>query len=166
MAIPTGIISAGFVEQYTKLKHKGEYAESIDMHFIKVQLSLKDAWVGKRIRDIDLPHGAIIAMIQRQGNVIIPNGGVILESADKVIIGAEAIKGDMPMQLKEVTLSENHPWCDRLIRDLDLPRQTILLAIKRGSRSIVPKGGVKLKRGDTIVVISKLHLPEEDPIEV
>ena len=166
VAIPTGIISAGFVEQYTKLKHMGDYSKSIDMHFIKVQLSMKDKWVDKKIRDIDLPHGAIIAMIQRQGNVIIPNGSVILEAGDKIIIGAEAIKNDTPMHLKEVTLGETHPWCEKFIRDLDFPRQTILLSIKRGSRSVVPKGGVKLQKGDTIVVISRVHLPEEDEVEV
>ncbi len=166
VAIPTGIISAGFVEQYTKLKHMGDYAESIDMHFIKVELNAKDGWVDKKIRNIDLPHGAIIAMIQRRGNVIIPNGNIILEAGDKVIIGAQAIKNDVPMHLKEVTLGDTHPWCEKFIKDLDFPRQTILLSIKRGSRSIVPKGGVKLKTGDTIVVISKVHLPEEDVIEV
>lgn len=166
VAIPTGIISAGFVEQYTKLKHMGDYSKSIDMHFIKVQLSMKDKWVDKKVREIELPHGAIIAMIQRQGNVIIPNGNVIFEAGDKVVIGAEAIKNDLPMQLKEVTLGETHPWCNKFIKDLDFPRQTILLNIKRGSRSVIPKGGVKLQKGDTIVVISRVHLPEEDEIEI
>ncbi len=166
VAIPTGIISAGFVEQYTKLKHMGDYAKSIDMRFIKVELSTKDGWVDKKIRNIELPHGAIIAMIQRRGNVIIPNGNIILEAGDKVIIGAQALKNDVPMHLKEVTLGETHPWCEQFIKDLDFPRQTILLSIKRGSMAIVPKGGVKLKAGDTIVVISKVHLPEEDEIEV
>ena len=166
VAIPTGIISAGFVEQYTKLKHLGDYSKTIDMHFIKVQLNLKDKWVDKKIRDIELPHGAIIAMIQRQGNAIIPNGNVILESGDKVIIGAEAIKNDTPMHLKEVTLGPTHPWCNKFIRDLDFPRQTILLSIKRGSRTVIPKGGVKLQKGDTIVVISKVHLPEEDEVKI
>ncbi|MBE5843748.1 MAG: potassium channel protein [Butyrivibrio sp.] len=166
VAIPTGIISAGFVEQYTKLKHMGDYAKSIDMHFIKVELSAKDGWADKKIRNIELPHGAIIAMILRRGNVIIPNGNIILEAGDKVVIGAQALKNDVPMHLKEVTLGDTHPWCEKFIKDLDFPRQTILLSIKRGSRSIVPKGGVKLKAGDTIVVISKVHLPEEDVIEV
>ena len=166
VAIPTGIISAGFVEQYTKLKHMGDYAKSIDMHFIKIQLALKDSWVDKKIRDIKLPNGAIIAMIQRQGNVIIPNGSITLEAGDKIIIGAEAMKNDVPMNLKEVTLGATHPWCGKLIRDLDIPRQTILLAIKREGGSVVPKGNVKLKQGDTIIVISKVHLPEEDEIEI
>ena len=166
VAIPTGIISAGFVEQYTKLKHMGDYAKSIDMHFIKVVLNTKDKWVDKKIRDIDLPHGALIAMIQRQGNVIIPNGSIVLESGDKIIIGAQAIKNDTPMNLKEVTLGETHPWNNQFIKDLDFPRQTQLLSIKRGAKTIVPKGGVKLHAGDTIVVISKVHLPEEDEVMV
>jgi voltage-gated potassium channel len=166
VAIPTGIISAGFVEQYTKLKHMGDYSKSIDMHFIKVQLSMNDKWVDKKIRDIDLPHGAIIAMIQRQGNVIIPNGSIVLEAGDKIIIGAQAIKNDVPMHLKEVTLGDTHPWCDKFIKDLNFPRQTILLSIKRGSKSVVPKGQVKLRAGDTIVVISKVHMPEEDEVEI
>ena len=166
VAIPTGIISAGFVEQYTKLKHMGDYSKSIDMHFIKVQLSMNDKWVDKKIRDIDIPHGAIIAMIQRQGNVIIPNGSIVLEAGDKIIIGAQAFKNDVPMHLKEVTLGDTHPWCDKFIKDLNFPRQTILLSIKRGSKSVVPKGQVKLRAGDTIVVISKVHLPEEDEVEI
>ncbi|WP_035777191.1 ion transporter [Butyrivibrio sp. AE3004] len=166
VAIPTGIISAGFVEQYTKLKHMGDYSKTIDMHFIKVQLNLKDKWVGKKIRDIDIPHGALIAMIQRQGHVIIPNGNIVLEQGDKVIIGAQSLKNDTPMSLKEVTLGPTHPWNNQFIRNLDFPRQTILLSIKRGPRTIIPKGGVKLQKGDTIVVISKVHLPEEDEIKV
>ncbi|WP_044915236.1 ion transporter [Butyrivibrio sp. WCE2006] len=166
VAIPTGIISAGFVEQYTKLKHMGDYSKSIDMHFIKIQLSTKDKWVNKKVREVEMPHGALIAMIQRQGNTIIPNGNIVFEPGDKVVIGAQALKNDTPMNLKEVTLGPTHPWNDKFIKDLNFPRQTILLSIKRGSRTIVPKGGVKLKQGDTIVVISKFHLPEEDEIQV
>ncbi len=166
VAIPTGIISAGFVEQYTKLKHMGDYSKSIDMHFIKIQLSTKDKWVNKKVREVEMPHGALIAMIQRQGNTIIPNGNIVFEPGDKVVIGAQALKNDTPMNLKEVTLGPTHPWNDKFIKDLNFPRQTILLSIKRGSRTIVPKGGVQLKQGDTIVVISKFHLPEEDEIQV
>lgn len=35
VAIPTGIISAGFVEQYSTIKKKTEYGYESDMHFIK-----------------------------------------------------------------------------------------------------------------------------------
>ena len=42
VAIPTGIISAGFVDQYSRTKRLSEYANEADIHFIKVNLSKKD----------------------------------------------------------------------------------------------------------------------------
>lgn len=33
VAIPTGIISAGFVDQYSRLKRIGEYGQEEDVHF-------------------------------------------------------------------------------------------------------------------------------------
>ena len=41
VAIPTGIISAGFVDQYSRLKRISEYASEEDIHFIKVNLKKK-----------------------------------------------------------------------------------------------------------------------------
>ena len=49
VAIPTGIISAGFVDQYTSIKRRSEYGYEADMHFIKIHLTEKDSWVGKCI---------------------------------------------------------------------------------------------------------------------
>ena len=72
VAIPTGIISAGFVEQYTRLKRLGDYAEEEDLHFIKTELHRGDLWVGKTVRELHLPQGVILAVIQRGGDTIIP----------------------------------------------------------------------------------------------
>ena len=38
VAIPTGIISAGFVDQYSRLKRMSEYAQEADVNFIKVHV--------------------------------------------------------------------------------------------------------------------------------
>lgn len=81
VAIPTGIISAGFVAQHSRIKRVSEYAREEDIHFIKVKLQGKDAWVGKEIKDLRLPRGMIIAMIRRGWENIVPKGDVILERA-------------------------------------------------------------------------------------
>ena len=39
VAIPTGIISAGFVDQYSRLKRMSEYAQEADINFIKIHIS-------------------------------------------------------------------------------------------------------------------------------
>ena len=47
VAIPTGIISAGFVDQYSRIKRLSEYAHETDIHFIKISLTEKDPWAGR-----------------------------------------------------------------------------------------------------------------------
>ena len=103
VAIPTGIISAGFVEQYTRLKRLGDYAEEEELHFIKTELHRGDLWVGKTVRELHLPQGVILAVIQRGGDTIIPRGDVALKAGDRLVIGAEHLKGDRPVNLREIT---------------------------------------------------------------
>ena len=38
VAIPTGIISAGFVDQYSRIKRISEYGDEEDVHFIKIHM--------------------------------------------------------------------------------------------------------------------------------
>lgn len=85
VAIPTGIISAGFVDQYSRLKRISEYANEEDVHFIKVNLKRQDSWVGKTIMELGLPHGVIVAMIRRGGEKIVPRGNVELKHGDTLI---------------------------------------------------------------------------------
>ena len=109
VAIPTGIISAGFVDQYSRIKRISEYGREEDVHFIKVHLQRRDHWVGKQIRELHLPHGIIVAMVRRGRENIVPRGDVMLKADDTVILGAEALKDDKHIDLKEITLLKNHP---------------------------------------------------------
>lgn len=38
VAIPTGIISAGFVDQYSRIKRMNEYGHEEDIHFIRIEM--------------------------------------------------------------------------------------------------------------------------------
>lgn len=46
VAIPTGIISAGFVDQYSNIKKRTEYGYEADMNFIKIRVRENDHWDG------------------------------------------------------------------------------------------------------------------------
>ncbi len=155
VAIPTGIISAGFVDQYSRLKRISEYAHEEDVHFIKVNLKRQDAWVGKAVMDLKLPHGMIVAMIRRNGENIVPRGNVVLKSNDTLILGAEALKDDKHIDLKEVVLLKHNPWNGLRIRELDISRQTIIVMVKRNGVMMVPKGELMLIEGDHVVMYSQ-----------
>ena len=156
VAIPTGIISAGFVEQYTKLQRSSKMAKEDELRFIKVSLSGYDPWIGKKVSDLQLPTGMILAAIRRGDDVLIPRGNTVLESADTIVIASESVAGDEHVELKQITLLEHNPWNDQYVRDLDISRQTLIVMVKRGNRIIIPQGDTRLRAGDVVLVHSKV----------
>ena len=166
VAIPTGIISAGFVDQYSRLKRMSEYAREDDIQFIKVHLRREDSWTGKQIMDLKLPNGVIVAMLRRGRENIVPRGDVILKANDTIILGAEALKDDQHIDLKELVLQKHHPWNGQMIMELNIPRQTFIVMIKRNGRVIVPKGDRVLLEGDTLILYSQERISDASIIEL
>ena len=162
VAIPTGIISAGFVDQYSRIKRISDYAAEQDVHFIKITLSRKDAWAGKTVRELGLPAGVIMAVIQRGQETVIPRGETALRAGDTLVLGAESLRdksfGDGGhIELKEILLKAQHPWNGQPIRDLDISRQTVIVMIERRGKAIIPDGDLVLSEGDKIILYTKLH---------
>ena len=166
VAIPTGIISAGFVNQYTTIKKRAEYGHEMDMNFIKVHVDRNDLWVGKRVADLDMPVGIIIAVIKRKEEIIIPRGDVIIQANDVVVLGAEIYEKDDSIKLKEIVLQKENPWVGMRVRDLDISRQSIIVLVKRRNKSLIPNGNMLLHVGDTIFLYSQMHLADAIDIDV
>ncbi|MBQ9045654.1 MAG: ion transporter [Oscillospiraceae bacterium] len=166
VAIPTGIISAGFVEQDTRLKRMTEQASEMDMHFIKVQLHRNDGWTGREIKELGLPGGVIVAAIQRDRRVVVPKGDVELKEGDVLVIGAEYFKDDWHIDLKEVVLRRQSPWNGVAIRDLDISRQTIIVMIRRRGTMLVPRGDFILREGDEVLLYTKSHITDAVNVEI
>ena len=153
VAIPTGIISAGFVEQYTKLKKISEQGEENDMSFIRVPIEQDDEWNGMQIKDIMLPKGVLVAAVLKGGKKVqVPRGNILLEAGDAVVMGAQKHKSTGQVELKEITLKEHHEWNGHKIKDLDISRQTFIVMVKRKDETIIPNGDTELHKGDTVVV--------------
>ena len=166
VAIPTGIISAGFVEQYSRIKRMSEYASEDDIQFIKLKLEAEDKWTGKTVKELQLPHGVLVAMIRRGNENIVPRGDTVLRADDTVILGAEAVKDDKHIELKELVLLRHNPWNGLTIGELDISRQTVILMVKRGNRTIIPKGRLKLMEGDRLIMFSQERVPHSEVIEL
>ena len=122
VAIPTGIISAGFVEQYTQFKQMGEHGKERDIQFLNFLLLPQDAWTGKCIRDLELPTNTLIAAIRRGTETIVPRGDVVLLAGDKIVLGGEPLRGSKPLELKEMAIGRKHSWNGYAIRELDISR--------------------------------------------
>lgn len=166
VAIPTGIISAGFVDQYSRLKRISEYAQEEDVHFIKVNLRKSDSWVGKPIMELSLPHGIIVAMVRRGRENIVPRGDVVLKAHDMVILGAEALKDDNHVDLKEIVLLKHNPWNGQRISELDISRQTFIVMVQRNGSMVVPKGDLILMEGDHVIMYTQERIANANHIDI
>ena len=166
VAIPTGIISAGFVDQFSRIKRLSEYAKEDDIQFIKLQLQKRDGWVGTAIKDLCLPRGLIVAMIRRGREQVVPRGDVILRDNDILVLGAGALKDDTHIDLKEIVLKKQHPWNGLRISELDIYRQTIIVMVKRNGTMLIPRGDLMLLEGDHIILYSLTHVPDADQITI
>lgn len=166
VAIPTGIISAGFVDQYSRLKRISEYAEEEDIQFIKVRLWKHDTWVGREIKDLGLPHGMIVAMIRRGKENVVPRGDVVLKSGDTIILGAEALKDSKHIELKELILGKQNAWNGRQIQELDISRQTIIVMVQRHGTMLIPRGDLVLLEGDHVILYSQSYIPSAKQFDI
>ena len=155
VAIPTGIISAGFVEQYTQFALLGDNRRDETLRFVSIELTPGDSWTNKAIRELKLPAGLLIAIVRRGKDSIVPNGDLVLEAGDIVVLGAEPLPGTDDMELKEMVVSSKHKWKDQAIRDLDISRQTFIVMVKRGDKKIVPRGSTVLQEGDCVYMYKK-----------
>ena len=152
VAIPTGIISAGFVEEYQKVKRLQDIEREEEIHFIEVEMKEDDKWVGREINELGMPKGSIISTIIRGDRTIIPRGNIEIMTGDKLVICAEAVKRDYLNDLKEVELRKNHRWNGKKIREIDLSRQSFIVLVDRNNKMLIPEGDLVLREGDKILI--------------
>ena len=154
VAVPTGIISAGFVEQYTKIKQLDVIGEQHDIHFVVSDMNPSHAWVGKKVKDLVLPPEVQLVAIYRGGEMIVVNGNTIIEGEDRMILGAHLYEAeDDDIKLTEVEIKQGNPWVGKMIRDLDITRKELIIRIRRRNKSMVPTPDTRIKAGDVVLMI-------------
>ncbi len=165
VAIPTGILSAGFVEQYGARKEAVQYMVEEELRFVQLQIGEEHPWAGKSVRSLTLPPGMILAVIRREdGTTLIPRGNMVVEKGDSLVIGAESTDGDIGITLKELTLRAKHPWVGCRVRDLDISRNTLIVMVHHEGRTVIPNGNTVLHEGDEVFLYTKKNIPDADEI--
>lgn len=155
VAIPTGIISAGFVEQYSQFKRFGDYGMEQDIRFIRFSLNRHDRWVGRPVSSLGIPRGCLIAAVQRGGEIVIPSGDLVLTPGDILTIGAVPSGNEIPLNIQEITLRKNHPWVGSFVSDLDISRKSFVIMVKRLQNTLIPHGDLTLQEGDRVFLLTK-----------
>ena len=158
VAIPTGIISAGFVEQYTKIKRMSVASKSDPVDFLSIELKNNHDWIGKKITQIQIPMGMLVLAVIREDEVYTPKNDIVLASGDKVVLGDKELKDSNDFVLDAVGIRPNNPWIGKEVYELERDNDMRIVLIRRKDKNIIPSSEVIIQNQDEVVCYKKLTL--------
>lgn len=91
VAVPTGIISAGFVEKFSKTEHSDKSFNDI-RHLGEILCSKNSEFVGLNTEEINKKYGVRVYMIIRDELTIVPNDRITIAENDILIVNSEKLK--------------------------------------------------------------------------
>ncbi len=164
VAIPTGILSAGFVEQYRRLEQLE--ATGLDVRFVRLELGPDHPWTGKKLSDLPLPPDLFPAVIQRGDDALTPRPDTVLQAGDDLVLGSQTGQDELGIDLKRVVLRGKNPWVGQRVRDLDLSRRSLIVTVTRDGHSRVPDGDFVFQPGDAVLLYTKRRVRNAKDVSV
>ena len=156
VAIPTGIISAGFVEQYTKIKQK-ENDISNYVNFIQITMEKGHPWTGKMIKDLSFPPELLVVSIIRDDQIIMPRGDIVVEEEDVLVLSAIEFENNIGIDIRKVLVDKDSLWKDKKISEINFSENVVAVAIIRGTKTLIPRGNTVIRQKDIIILCEHLY---------
>lgn len=135
------------------MKTFNDYQEEQALSLIEISVEENHPWSGRPLKEKLLPSEFIVVMIKRGKNVIVPNGDTVVKPADILVLNALNYEDDSHTALSEQTVSAGNPWINQAVSALPLPPKTLIVLVKRGESSIVPRGDTVIESGDVLVLL-------------
>ncbi|MCA9317369.1 MAG: TrkA family potassium uptake protein [Planctomycetes bacterium] len=87
-AISTALTIASLIEQQASLDHLTELipAAGGQVQLTDVRLPKDSSVVGRKLAELGIPRDALIAVVMRDGRVLVPRGDTVLEEGDHVLL--------------------------------------------------------------------------------
>ena len=87
VALPTGIISAGFVEQYQEMKAaERSGGTDLDMPTHNVIVDIDSRWIGKSSQELEDEFGLMLVLVRRGSSVVKPTEAYHVEVGDMLVL--------------------------------------------------------------------------------
>lgn len=136
----------------TILRTFNYYVDKGAINFIQFKITKRSSFIGKALRDINVDNSFIICKIIRKGRVIVPKGDVVIELGDVIVISGQEYFDSSSQDLLEFSITQNHKWKDRYIKELELQQNELIVSINRDVEIILVAGDTKIELGDRVIL--------------
>lgn len=153
----------------TVLQKFNYYNSKAEVGFLQTRVEEGSHLIGTKVRELNLAFDFIVAKIERTGKTIVPRGSVELQEGDLVVLGGETHFDHSGQELIEFSVPHGHKWEGKMLRDLKIPENMLIIMIQDADGEIiVPRGKTKLREGDKVIMIetdNPMDLTDEKILE-
>ncbi|MEY8292310.1 potassium/proton antiporter [Carnobacteriaceae bacterium 52-44] len=150
----------------TVLKTFNYYQSKAEIGFLETKIHSDSGLVGSKVKDLNLTFDVIVAKIERDGETIVPRGHIVLKENDLIILGGERHFDQRGENLIESVIPKGHKWENKLIKDLNLPPNRLIIMIQRNTHDIiVPVGDTRIFKNDKVIMLEVEHTLEFPRVE-
>ncbi len=133
-------------------------------NLIACQLAKRNFGVKKTITRVNNPKN--ISVFEKLGVDIVVSSTSIIADLIEQEVDYHGLKTLIKLKngkivLNEILINEGSFVCDKSLRDLDIPKDCVLISVIRDEEVIIPNGFTVLKAGDYIIVVSSIADQEE-----
>lgn len=132
-----------------------DYNAETEAQFIRLSVQKNHAWVGKTLREIQMPPNMAVALIEREKRQIVPDGKTVIEEKDILILGAVEAEGQTAVLLCETAVGLKHPWRGKTLAEAAPDSGVFVVMAKRHGRLLIPNGSLRIRAGDTLVTVKR-----------
>ncbi len=129
-----------------------DYQEETSLQLMRIHIPEGHEWVDKKIKEVNIPTGSLALMIKRGEQTIVTRGDTKIKQGDNLILSIPTYNTNETENLQERTITRKDEWCDKAIRDLQLPKNELIAMVIRGDETIIPDGGTVIKENDVLVM--------------
>ena len=148
-----------------------DYQDETDVRFVKVVVGENHPWAGRPLKACVLPREFLVVLIIRGNETVVPDGQTVVNPGDLLVTAAPEFENHDNFGMFEEYIGKNHPWSGKTVRELGLPKGTLVAMIKRGGGTVIPYGATEICPEDVLVCIklappeASAETPPEDPPE-
>lgn len=142
-----------------------DYQEESDVCFVRVRVRENHPWYGKKLREVVMPKEFLAVLIIRGDETIVPGGDTVILGGDVIVTAAPEFENRDEFGMYEEYIGKNHGWAGKTVRELSLPRGTLIVMIKRKKETVVPNGNAVVEEGDVLAMIKLKGKEEPAPAE-
>ena len=137
------------------MKTFNDYSDGSHMAFGSIEVTASSRWNGCKVCQLGLPNNLLLVMVMRGEERIVPGGDTLLQEGDKVITCSKAYENATEANLVEHRLSRNSRWVGHRISEYPNEQNRLVVLIRRGEESIIPRGDTVLERNDVLVLMNR-----------